>query len=219
MASKQSTASITSLSLLSPGPLPQKAVPKLLLLPKKHWQYWQHQILYESNNTRQKYFCSEHRSCWRRATLVCGPVLSPPTKAAAARGAAQAMSPVVHHGAGSFLDTVACLFESHPMLICGAETGDCSHRWWTGENTGGSKSVVSFWKDPCGRAPCGAPCQSECRERCVPSFSQHFGDSPVEGLMRENWLCHLEQASRHRSKKLCNNLMHHKTCKMTIVHH
>lgn len=50
------------------------------------------------------------------------------------------------------------------------------------------------------------PGQAECRKGHIVSFSQHLGESPVEGLMHVSRLCHLEQASRHRSKKLCNNL-------------
>lgn len=74
-------------------------------------------------------------------------------------------------------------------------------------SNGGSKSAVGFWRDPCCGVPCGMLGQSECRERHAASFFTALGgESPVEGLMRENRLCHLEQASRHRNKKFCNNL-------------
>lgn len=77
----------------------------------------------------------------------------------------------------------------------------------------GSKQVEAILRRIFGEIPavgalwalCGTPGRSECRGRCVASFSQHWGESPVEGLRRENWLCHLEQASKCRNKKLCSN--------------
>lgn len=65
--------------------------------------------------------------------------------------------------------------------------GTCCHRRWTGDK------ICSGFLERIPAVECPAGCLVSLSAEAPSFILQHLGESPVEGLMHENWLCHSEQ--------------------------